>query len=258
MGETKMNPVKVRNVHIGRGIPKICAPIVGMTKEEILEAAEKIREARPDIVEWRVDWYEDVFDFAKVEKTAEELRNILGEMPLLFTFRTANEGGEKSIDIDKYVELNKMAAKSGYVDLVDAELFTGDAAVKEIIDTAHVCNVKVVVSNHDFHRTPKKEELLKRLCKMQEIGADIPKIAVMPLNKQDVMTLLNATEEMNRVYARGPIITMSMAGMGVISRISGEIFGSAVTFGSVGKASAPGQVGIEELKNVLELLHKGL
>ena len=76
---------------------------------------------------------------------------------------------------------------------------------------------------------------------MQELDADIPKIAVMPQNKKDVLTLLAATEEMVSEYADRPIITMSMAGTGLISRLCGEVFGSALTFGAVGKASAPGQ-----------------
>ena len=93
---------------------------------------------------------------------------------------------------------------------------------------------------------------------MQELGADIPKIAVMPQNKKDVLTLLAATEEMANEYADRPIITMSMAGTGVISRLAGEVFGSALTFGAAAKASAPGQMGVEDLKQVLTLLHGAL
>lgn len=97
-----------------------------------------------------------------------------------------------------------------------------------------------------------------RLRKMQELGADLPKIAVMPQNKRDVLTLLLATEEMTRKYADRPIITMSMAGTGVISRLCGEVFGSALTFGAAKKASAPGQMGVNELETVLRLLHRSL
>jgi 3-dehydroquinate dehydratase-1 len=93
---------------------------------------------------------------------------------------------------------------------------------------------------------------------MQDLGADIPKIAVMPQNKKDVLTLLAATEEMASEYADRPIITMSMAGTGVISRLAGEVFGSALTFGAAAKASAPGQMGVEDLKQVLTLLHGAL
>lgn len=253
-----MNPVVVRNVKIGEGIPKICVPIVGITREEVLESGKNISAIGADVVEWRVDWYEDIFIFEKVEETAKELRNVLGDTPILFTFRTAKEGGEKAIEKEAYVELNQKAAKTGYIDMVDVEAFTGDDAVTAIVEAAHECGVKVVASNHDFHKTPAKEEIVSRLRKMQELGADIPKIAVMPQNKKDVLTLLAATEEMYSEYADRPIITMSMAGTGVISRLCGEVFGSALTFGAAGKASAPGQMGVEDLKTVLGLLHKSL
>ena len=253
-----MNPVVVRNVAIGEGIPKICVPIVGKTREEILEAAKNILPIGADVVEWRVDWYEDIFDFEKVEETAKQLREVLGEMPILFTFRTSKEGGEKAIETETYVELNQNAAKTGLIDLVDVEAFTGDEAVKAIVEIAHANGVKVIASNHDFHKTPAKEEIVSRLRKMQELGADIPKIAVMPQNTKDVLTLLAATEEMASEYADRPIITMSMSGTGVISRLCGEVFGSALTFGAVGKVSAPGQMRIEDLTTVLGLLHKSL
>ena len=253
-----MNTVKVRNIEIGAGIPKICVPIVGVTREEILAAAENIKSTKADVVEWRVDWYEDIFDFAKTEATMQALREVLGEMPILFTFRTSKEGGEKAIETGDYVKLNQNAAKTGLIDLVDVEAFTGDEAVKAVVETAHANGVKVIASNHDFHKTPAKEEIVSRLRKMQELGADIPKIAVMPQNKKDVLTLLAATEEMVSEYADRPIITMSMSGTGVISRLCGEVFGSALTFGAVGKVSAPGQMGIEDLTTVLGLLHKSL
>lgn len=253
-----MNTVKVRNIEIGAGIPKICVPIVGVTREEILAAAENIKSTKADVVEWRVDWYEDIFDSTKTEATMQALREVLGEMPILFTFRTSKEGGEKAIETEAYVELNQNAAKTGLVDLVDVEAFTGDDAVKAVVEIAHESGVKVIASNHDFHKTPAKEEIVSRLRKMQELGADIPKIAVMPQNKKDVLTLLAATEEMVSEYADRPIITMSMSGTGVISRLCGEIFGSALTFGAVGKVSAPGQMGIEDLTTVLGLLHKSL
>ena len=253
-----MNPVKVRNIIIGEGIPKICTPIVGVTKDDIIAEAKTFESIPVDVVEWRVDWFEDVFDIEKVKEVLTELRAALKDTPILFTFRTSKEGGEKSIDPKAYAELNKAAAQTKNVDLIDVEVFTGDEIVKEIIETAHAAGVKVVASNHDFDKTPDKDDIVGRLCKMQELGADIPKIAVMPQNKKDVLTLLAATEEMYREHADRPIITMSMAGTGVISRLCGEVFGSALTFGAAKKASAPGQMGVEDLAQVLSLLHKAL
>ena len=109
-----MKTVKVRNLTIGEGMPKICVPIVENTEENILTEAEKIKTLPADIVEWRMDWYAQVTDEQAVIKTAEKLRNILGEMPLLATFRTAKEGGEKEILKADYEKLNLAVINSGY------------------------------------------------------------------------------------------------------------------------------------------------
>ena len=253
-----MNTVKVRDIEIGAGAPKIIVPIVGVTKNDIIEEAKTFHSIPVDVVEWRVDWFEGVFDFAQVEDVLKDLRPALGNTPILVTFRTSKEGGEKAIEPDVYVELNKKAAATGLVDLVDVEAFTGDSYVKEIIEAAHEAGVAVVASNHDFDKTPDKDDIVGRLRKMQELDADIPKIAVMPQNKKDVLTLLAATEEMVSEYADRPIITMSMAGTGLISRLCGEVFGSALTFGAVGKASAPGQMNAADLNTVLNLIHESM
>lgn len=253
-----MNPVRVRNVEIGSGKPKIIVPIVGVTKDEIIEEARSFDSIPVDVVEWRADWFEGVDDFEKVKDVLQGLREVLGETPILMTFRTSKEGGERAIEDEAYADLNINAAKSGLVDLVDVEIFSGDDLVKRIIEGVHEAGVKVVASNHDFHKTPAKSDIVYRLRKMQDMGADIPKIAVMPQNKKDVLTLLAATEEMASDYAVRPIITMSMAGTGVLSRLCGEVFGSAMTFGAAKKASAPGQMGVQDLDTVLDALHNAL
>ena len=253
-----MNTVKIRNIEIGSGLPKICAPIVGTTKEDILVEAENIGSLPVDITEWRVDWFEHAFNFSKVEDVLKDLRTALGETPLLMTFRTSNEGGEKSIKPDDYAELVIRAAETGYVDLVDVEVFIGTDIVKEIIAGAHNAGVKVIGSNHDFNKTPDKDEIVERLRKMQDLGVDIPKIAVMPKDMKDVITLLAATEEMHREFADRPIVTISMSETGVLSRICSEAFGSAITFGAAKNVSAPGQMGVNDLSTAIKLLHEYL
>lgn len=241
---------------IGEGIPKIAVPVVGKTNAELIEEVKGLKGIKFDIVEWRVDFYEDVDNIEKVKEILDEIRKELIETPILFTFRTKKEGGERKISVEYYVELNCEIAKSKKVDLLDVELFTGDKYVNEIVQTAHENDVKVVMSNHDFFKTPSREEIVSRLTRMMELNADIPKIAVMPQCERDVLTLLCATNEMKERNSHQPIITMSMAGMGVISRLSGELFGSALTFGAVKKASAPGQIDVEDLNAVLQIIHK--
>lgn len=253
-----MKTVSVRNVEIGSGIPKICVPIIGISKEDIFDEVKRLDGIHVDIVEWRIDYFENAFDHVKVEEILKKLRGALGDTPILMTFRTSKEGGEKSIEPDDYVAINIKAAETGYIDIVDVEAFAGDDVVKKIITGAHNAGVKVIASNHDFDKTPDKNDIISRLYKMQSLGADISKIAVMPTNKYDVLTLLTATAEMYRDYADRPIVTVSMGKLGAISRLCGEAFGSAITFGAVEKASSPGQLEARDLSFILTLLHNEL
>lgn len=247
--------VEIRNIKIGEGSPKICVPVAEQTKEEILEAAKDIVNSSADMVEWRADWYEGIFDFEKTIQTGQELRKILGDIPLLFTFRTAKEGGEKEISKTEYKELNLEVIHSKFADLIDVEALLDEEIAKDLITAAHKNGVYVIASNHDFQKTPPKSEIVRRLKFMQALNADIPKIAVMPQNRQDVLELLSATLEMSEHYADRPLITMSMGSDGVISRFAGEVFGSALTFGFAGKASAPGQIAAQQLHQILQILH---
>ena len=251
-----MKTIEVRGIKLGEGMPKICVPIVGQTKEEILTEAVKIVQEPADLVEWRVDWYENVFDANKVAEVLCELRKILGELPILFTFRSKKEGGEKEIDEANYAQLNQMAIQSGTIDFVDVEVFQVKDEMDAILECAHKEGVKVIGSSHDFEKTPEKSQLVNTICLMEKLGVDIAKVAVMPKSAKDVIVLMEATEEIVRGYVNIPIITMSMAGQGAISRVAGEVFGSVVTFGSVSKASAPGQIEVVALKKILEILHR--
>ena len=157
-----MASIMVRELEIGAGVPKICVPIVENTEEAILEAAEKIAASTADLVEWRVDWFDDIFDFEKVKEVLGKLRNILKECPLLFTCRTEQEGGEITLTSIQYKILNQTAIESGQADLIDVEIFGYSEVVEELIRLAQDQNVKIVGSNHDFHATPAKEEIIKR------------------------------------------------------------------------------------------------
>ncbi len=251
-----METVKVKNVIFGEGVPKICVPIVAETKAAIVEEARSFKDIHVDVVEWRVDWFEGVEDSAQVVDVLIELGPVLNDIPLLFTFRTKKEGGNREMSAEKYQQLNRDIVASGLIDLLDVEIFIGDDIVKDLVAAAHAKGIKVVGSNHDFDKTPAKDDIIYRLRKMQDMGADIPKIAVMPQCALDVLTLLEATVVMKEQYADRPLITMSMAGQGVVSRLAGEIFGSCLTFGAAKKASAPGQIGVNDLYETLVLIHK--
>lgn len=243
--------VQVRDITLGIGRPKIAVPITGQTESDIISQANNIAAAQPDLVEWRVDFYQDILDKKAYVETAKALRAALGNLALLTTFRTKGEGGEMALSENDYFQICQTVIDTKLSDALDLEMYHDENQVKQIINSAKDSGVVIIMSNHDFDGTPAKSEIKNRLSKMIALGADVAKIAVMPKNVTDLLDLLTATAETQSELSQ-PVITMAMANLGKVSRIAGEVFGSAVTFATVGAASAPGQIPIQNLRQDLE------
>lgn len=253
-----MVPIVIKNIKIGEGIPKVCLPIVGHTQYEIISQAMTIAALRPDIVEFRADWFDEALNTELTLDILKSVRKLLSKIPLLFTFRTKQEGGIMPATPMQYGEICRCAIESGLIDMIDLELFVGDDIIKNLMEKAHEKDIKVIISNHDFEKTPPAMVLISRMEKMIQLGADIPKLAVMPQSNKDVLTLLEVTDIVHNTHPDVPIITMSMEGKGIVSRICGEIFGSSVTFGCARKASAPGQIEADELERAIRIVHDNM
>ena len=248
--------VTVRNLTIGEGKPKICVLVMGKNKAEVLEAAKKAVESKADLIEWRADSLtEGEFDEDFHNEILAKMREIIGEMPIIYTFRTLIEGG-KEIENEKYKDLILSVANAGITDIIDVEIFSFKLKARDIIDEIHsFTNVKVIGSYHDFEGTPDTAELVYRLSVIDNCNADILKIATMPHKKKDVMTATILT------YTRPnpkPIISIAMGNMGRVTRLLGGFTGSAITFASIGRSSAPGQMDIEEVREILTKLDEVL
>ncbi|MBS3949625.1 MAG: type I 3-dehydroquinate dehydratase [Peptococcaceae bacterium] len=245
--------------HIIGGIqPSVCVPLVARNREGLLAEAATVAKIKPDIVEWRADYYSDVENCASISNALSSIREILVGYPLIFTCRVHSEGGYREINREVRVALIKEVIRTGQVDIVDIELETGREIISEIVDEAHRNQSYVIVSNHDFKKTPLKEEIVERMIRAQAYGANIVKLAVMPNSPQDVLTLLEATLQFRLKHARVPVVSMAMSGQGVVSRIAGFLYGSAITFAAGNAASAPGQISISKLRNAIETLSDAL
>ena len=251
-----MSKIKVGNVVLGDEIPKICTSLTATKKEDIKVQSREISKMNVDVVEWRCDFFEGILNEKEVCLLADEIKIILKEKPLIFTIRSKKEGGEININHEDYIKILKNICKYSNVDMIDVELNMGEKNIKDLIKFAHENNKKVIISKHDFEKTPPKEEILQMLLNMQNLKADIPKLAVMPNSYLDVIKLLEVTSIMKEKHNNTPIITISMGQKGMIIRMSGEVFGSCLTFASGIKASAPGQIEVNDLKKSLDIIHK--
>lgn len=249
--------LKLKDQVFGAGIPKICVPVTEPDAAGIVRELKRCAALPCSVVEWRADRFAEFRDARRtgqiLMKAAAVFEDIAPEKLLLFTVRTASDGGEE-VDRDLYFEL--CAAALGAADLVDVEFNAGADRVAGFVREARLSGTKVIVSYHDFEKTPSEEELIERMRAMQDTGADLVKVAVMPRTPEDAEILMNATRTMRCRYAEVPLVTMSMGELGRKSRIRGEEFGSAMTFASAGTASAPGQIALEELIREMEAFHK--
>lgn len=224
---------------------KIAVSITDERESDILNKASLINSSKAHIIEWRADYYENVQDLNKLLDTLKKLRHIITNKELLFTFRSKNQGGKLEISHDYYIELNRQVSNSKNADLIDIEMF--------YLDRINGISLPIVGSYHNFKETPSKNEILSIFRNMERSKADILKIAVMPNSPKDVLNLLDASYEMYTNTDKA-IIAISMGDLGKISRISAGLFGSYLTFASLGEKSAPGQLSLEELTKAIKAL----
>lgn len=246
-----MNRSSLEGLNLGQGLPKICIPL---TAKDIAGLSIQVLqgEALPgDLFEWRLDHY------AGDVELGLQVYGKATRRPLLCTVRTKGQGGEAELDPEEYCRrVMELIALGEHFQLIDIELCAGDSRVKELIEAAHQKGLAAVVSQHSFTDTPPKQEMTDTLMHMRDLGADYPKLAVMPGTPLDVFSLMSASWEASALI--GPVITMSMGPLGQLSRVAGSYTGSCITFGAGAEASAPGQLEAGELRHILYILGRGL
>ena len=240
---------------IGGSALLICLPLVARDKSDLLTQALELKQLSPDLLEWRIDGYDAVEDKQSCIDALQELLATVGPIPLIFTCRIHSEGGMKEIAQEARLELITASIAAGGVDLVDIELCNEPPFIETVKKAAHDNGSKLVLSYHNFEATPDEDALHEKLLQAQAMGADIAKLAVMPKNYADVLTLLGATLKARTGALKIPIVTTSMGPEGGVTRLVGGLFGSDITFAIGKKSSAPGQVSIGELRQAMAVLY---
>jgi 3-dehydroquinate dehydratase-1 len=253
MKPTVQPPVLIRGLEYGGPQPLFCIPLVAGNLDELTAQADIARGLKPELVEWRADFFQDPTASA-LAGAAHVLRKILADQAIIFTLRIRNEGGVQEIPQSARRCLIEAVLRSKTMDIVDLELANEPEFLDPLMGVARECGVRVLLAFHDFGGTPANDSLLDKIGAMRARGADIAKIAVMPRTADDVMRLFQVTIAARKQFPALPLATMSMGALGSISRVAGFLYGSDMSF-AVGKtASAPGQVPMEDARNMAEML----
>lgn len=257
MNQTR--PIQVQGKPLGSGtLPIIITPLVGKTQAALLDEVAAIVPKKPDLLEWRIDFFADIGDASAVIATAQAIRKAAGGIPVLLTRRNVTEGGNPiPIAEAKVVAMYAQACQARCVEIIDYELSNALADLQRLREVSKANGITMIMSYHNFQMTPDAATLDSKFAAAKCLGADVAKVAVMPQTEQDVLALLAATDRARQTIDI-PLISMSMGGIGSLSRIMGWVYGSAATF-AVGKSSsAPGQVSIEDLRVMLALIRKAV
>ncbi len=251
---TPGKPLTLRGRTLGAERPLICSPLVGRNRERLLAEATNVHGKAPEVIEWRVDYYDAIGDTAAVLETAGALRRIVGDTPIIFTRRSIREGGEAiPIGDAEVVKLYAAVAASRLVDLIDFEMGNDPDQIREVRAATRAAGTHLILSYHNFGYTPGAEFLVQRFLEAERLGADVAKVAVMPRDRLDVLTLLTATAQAE-AKSRIPLISMSMGPLGAVTRMIGGVFGSSLSFAIGEGASAPGQIPIADLKALYDIV----
>ena len=231
-----MGVCKVKNIVIGEGMPKICVPVVSNNHQDIITDLIRLQSLDIDLIELRIDYFNELLDHQKLTELFKAIASMAIKQGIILTYRSVPEGGNGKLSNDEYMQLYSIALESGAFDIYDVELSSGTNTVINLSNLIHQNDKKIIMSSHD------------------SLEADIIKIAVMPEDYRDVLLLLETTLKANELYDK-PLVTMSMSSKGIATRILGEQFGSAITFGKDNNSSAPGQIEVHALKEVLKVIH---
>ncbi|MGD2014885.1 MAG: type I 3-dehydroquinate dehydratase [Desulfobacterales bacterium] len=248
--------VTVKNKVLGGPIPLICLPLIAKDRSALLQQTAELVRLDPDLIEWRIDGYDQVTDIGACLAALQALKAAMGSIPLIFTCRIHVEGGFKKISQETRLELITTAVGSGNVEIVDVEICNEPAFIEKVKKTTQTGNAKLILSYHNFDKTPDETFIYDKLLRAQDLGADIAKLAVMPKDYADVLTLLGATLKARTGRVNVPIVTMSMGPEGQVTRVAGGLFGSDLTFAVGKEASAPGQIPIGGLRQAMKVLYE--
>ncbi len=176
-----------------------------------------------------------------------ELRIDCLKRQVIATIRSKAEGGKYNLKDAERLRIFK--AIMPLVDAVDIEL-SSKRILKDVIKEAHRFKKRVIVSYHDFRNTPAEGQLSAIIKNSRDAGGDIVKIAAFAKDKRDIIRLASLN------ISHNDIITIAMGRLGVVSRLFFPMLGSLLTYCSVTKSSAPGQMPLKTAAKLLKEIRK--
>ena len=193
------------------------------------------------------DYTEIRLDFLKMEQVPSALEIIKKDLNrIICTLRPKTEGGKFSGTENERIAIIKLIAEYNPF-LLDIEYNTLKKN-KELVKYLKTTKTKLLVSWHDFKKTPKDAELKNQINQMSKFSSNV-KIVSTAKSTEDATRML----ELYSKKGKNNLISFAMGDAGRISRILCLYLGSPYTYVSLGKAIAPGQFSVDEVNKIINL-----
>ncbi|WP_061992935.1 type I 3-dehydroquinate dehydratase, partial [Fructobacillus ficulneus] len=215
-----MKTVTVQNLTLTPGTSKIAVPLTGANLAELKDQVALVDPSQVDLIEWRLDFLNPWPDSEELADLAQGLWADLPGLPIIATFRTQAEGGQRALSNADYQDLLLNLCQLP-VDIIDLEINHDKDLVDQVIATAHTNGKKIIASFHNFQETPANDDLTVTFRNMADAQADIAKIAVMPQTEADVLRLMTVSQA-SQANLPIPVVSMAMGPLGQLSRIAGS------------------------------------
>ena len=223
---------------------KLVVSIMPRTLEEA-QQLDRSRYDGADVIEWRADF----LDKNEILTVAHAVFEKFAGREILFTLRTRGEGGQIDLTSEEYLAIIQDIQSIYHPDYIDFEFYSHREVFEQMLEFSNL-----VLSYHNFQETP--ENMMEILSELTSLSPKLVKVSVMAHNEQEVLDLMNYTRGFKTLNPEQDYVTISMGKVGKISRLTADLTGSSWSYASVGEESAPGQIPLENMRRIRELLNE--
>ena len=223
---------------------KLVVSIMPRTLEEA-QQLDRSRYDGADVIEWRADF----LDKNEILTVAPAVFEKFAGREILFTLRTRGEGGQIDLTSEEYLAIIQDIQSIYHPDYIDFEFYSHREVFEQMLEFSNL-----VLSYHNFQETP--ENMMEILSELTSLSPKLVKVSVMAHNEHEVLDLMNYTRGFKTLNPEQDYVTISMGKVGKISRLTADLTGSSWSYASVGEESAPGQIPLENMRRIRELLNE--
>lgn len=247
-----LKSVTIGTVPLTVGMPKIGVVLRGTDRSTLIGQAAQVLSSAAQIVEWDLTGADGLENRAELINTATQLRQVLGTIPMIATLQSPSQSA--AIDEQTYYETYVTLVNNRLVDALEIDMsMVTKTRFMALTKQMRTQKIKLILSQTYVETTPTAAQIVIAYQTMAAAGADIARIRMQPQNATALLTLMAATATAGTELSL-PLVVTATGSLGRYAAAGGQLFGSTLVFGRVGRVGGSGQLPVSQLKQTLQTL----